>query len=724
MSVKRSSASLFIFICLFAASAFGETKTWTGAGTNPLWSNPANWDRGVPVNGDSLVFPAVTLNPGNVVPIPPQSSTNDLNALAVASIFVGNTQTWTGNRVFLGAGGISVEGELHSSLPVTLTASQTWEFATTVLGASFRSALAGSIDLGANSLEIHQFANRFSSSWVSVSGDISGSGGLRLHDDPFVTAVFTTPLSLMTISGRINIGGALTFDGVHSEFDLTNADTVGGIAGSATSVRIVQTLDVSGASSATFGGNLDGTASFALNGGTQTFSGANISVPVAVQTGKLILSGTQLSGSLNVTHGTLQLVPTFAPLNGANQIALDSTSTFQIPIGAIFGAPPPTLLRLNGTANLGNSSLVLTKGTDFSLYHPALGDIVPIITSAASSSITGTFAGLPEGGSVSIGGITFKITYAGGVSGKDVLLTVSSLATAVTLTTSSNPISEGAPLTLTADVSVTQGSGAPVGSVTFYDGATALGTISVSSSGRAAFTTSALSAGTHALKAVFTGASGYEPSASPTLSQVITPSPVTVTILSSFPNPAFVGQPITFIAIVTAGALIPSGNVQFMNGTQVIATVPLDASGRAGIRTALPAGTHSITASYLGGSGFLPSTSPAVVQIVRDLIATQTTLSVSPASSHEGQSIVLTAMVSATSGAPGGLVMFSDGATALGSAPLDQSGRAELTISTLATGVHSLTAFYGGGGAYSPSISAAVLLEVHATPQKRRAVKR
>src|SRR5437868_14042401 len=29
---------------------------WTGLGANPFWSNPANWDNGVPNPGDDLVF--------------------------------------------------------------------------------------------------------------------------------------------------------------------------------------------------------------------------------------------------------------------------------------------------------------------------------------------------------------------------------------------------------------------------------------------------------------------------------------------------------------------------------------------------------------------------------------------------------------------------------------------------------------------------------------------
>src|SRR5687768_1370620 len=41
-------------------------RTWTGGGLNDLWSNPANWDGGVPAGGDDAVIPA-TLDSSEVV---------------------------------------------------------------------------------------------------------------------------------------------------------------------------------------------------------------------------------------------------------------------------------------------------------------------------------------------------------------------------------------------------------------------------------------------------------------------------------------------------------------------------------------------------------------------------------------------------------------------------------------------------------------------------------
>jgi hypothetical protein len=61
-----------------------------------------------------------------------------------------------------------------------------------------------------------------------------------------------------------------------------------------------------------------------------------------------------------------------------------------------------------------------------------------------------------------------------------------------------------------------------------------------------------------------------------------------------------------------------------------------------------------------------------------------------------GQPVTLTATVTAPSGTPTGVVAFYDGTTLLGTAAVNANGVASLTISTLAAGDHSITAFYEG----------------------------
>jgi acid phosphatase len=94
--------------------------------------------------------------------------------------------------------------------------------------------------------------------------------------------------------------------------------------------------------------------------------------------------------------------------------------------------------------------------------------------------------------------------------------------------------------------------------------------------------------------------------------------------------------------------------------------------------------------------------------------ATTTALSSSANPAAAGQSVTLTATVSSASGKPTGTVTFTDGSNTLGAAPLNGSGVATLTTSSLAPGSHSITAAYGGDANFTSSTSAPYSLTVHA----------
>ncbi|HEX7896058.1 MAG TPA: Ig-like domain repeat protein, partial [Terriglobales bacterium] len=90
--------------------------------------------------------------------------------------------------------------------------------------------------------------------------------------------------------------------------------------------------------------------------------------------------------------------------------------------------------------------------------------------------------------------------------------------TTVALAGSPNPASLGQAVTLTATVNCASAS--PVGTVTFKDGKTAIGTATVIN-GQAQFTTSVLTTGTHGLTAIFKGSQNFAGSASSTMQEVI-----------------------------------------------------------------------------------------------------------------------------------------------------------------------------------------------------------
>jgi hypothetical protein len=183
------------------------------------------------------------------------------------------------------------------------------------------------------------------------------------------------------------------------------------------------------------------------------------------------------------------------------------------------------------------------------------------------------------------------------------------------------------------------------------------------------------------------------------LTQTVNQDPSSVSVSSSADPSAF-GQSVTFTATVQStapGSGTPTGSVQFLDGTTVLATQTL-ASGVATYATStLALGSHSITVSYSGDGNFTPGTSSVLTQTVnQDSTTTTVTSSVNP--SAPGHPVTFTATVAANSpghGTPTGQVTFMDGGTVLGSATLS-GGTASFTTSGLATGTHSITVSYGG----------------------------
>jgi len=103
-----------------------------------------------------------------------------------------------------------------------------------------------------------------------------------------------------------------------------------------------------------------------------------------------------------------------------------------------------------------------------------------------------------------------------------------------TLTVAPNPSTVGGNVTLTA--TVTGGSGTPTGTVTFFDGMTALGApVTLSGSGVATFTTTAFAAGSHSLTASYSGSQTYAPNTSAPVALVVQQAaPTSIPALGAF----------------------------------------------------------------------------------------------------------------------------------------------------------------------------------------------
>ena len=195
----------------------------------------------------------------------------------------------------------------------------------------------------------------------------------------------------------------------------------------------------------------------------------------------------------------------------------------------------------------------------------------------------------------------------------------------------------------------------------------------------------------------------------------------TITSLNQAKGPSVYGQAVTFTSTVTetiSNGEVPTGTVTFLDGSVAVGTGQLNAHGVATFCTlSLAVGTQSISASYSGDSANAPSTSTSLMQTVEQA-STAAVLITSSNPTLYGEQVIFIASISPIppgAGNPTGSVTFYDSNSPLQTALL-QDGIAIFTTTSLAVGVHSITAVYSGDSNFQASTSSAVNQVVYTTP--------
>ena len=321
-------------------------------------------------------------------------------------------------------------------------------------------------------------------------------------------------------------------------------------------------------------------------------------------------------GSLLITdnaHGNPQpvaLVGTGTTTDGTPTISLTSSIN-----PSALGVPVTFTATVAGS----NSSLPVPTGsvTFYDYYNPI--GLVTLNGSGQAASTTST---------LTVGTHTINAVYNGNAGYASVSSTVltevvnpsSNVSTTTSVISSINPSVFGQSVVLTATITGAGGP-TPTGNVIFVDGTTTLGTVSLNGASQALFATSALSAGSHAITAMYAGNANYAGSTSPVLTQVVNASTGTgtTTSLASAANPSSAAQSVVFTAsVVGAGGNVPTptGIVTFVNGTTTLGTVVLNGTAQASLTAgSLTPGAYSITAIYGGDGTYAASASTALIQM-------------------------------------------------------------------------------------------------------------
>jgi hypothetical protein len=460
---------------------------------------------------------------------------------------------------------------------------------------------------------------------------------------------------------------------------------------------------------------LSSSANPASSGQAVTFTAAVSSQPGLIPTGTVTFyDGPSVLGTAPVLAGLATFTTAALPVGTDSITAVYSgdasnSGSSSSPLQEVINTLGSTTTTLTASANPATVGQAVTLSAEITT-QPGL---IPTgtVTFYNGTTVLGTASVMADDAfltttALPVGSDSLTAVYSGDASNNgssSAVLTevVNPAQTMVMLSSSSNPAQAGQPVTFTADVMGTGGV-TPTGTITFYDGTTVLGTVSLNGMGMAALTVSDLAVGSHSITAVYSGDATYSGSSSSPLQEVIDTLGSTTTTLTASANPATAGQAVTLSAMITPQpGLIPTG-------TAVLGTASVMADDAFLTTTALPVGSESLTAVYSGDPSNNGSSSAVLTEVV-NLSQTMVMLSSSSNPAQAGQPVTFSADVSALAGVtPTGTITFYDGTTVLGVVSLNSMGMAALTVSDLAVGSHSITAVYSGDATYSGSSSSAL----------------
>jgi subtilase family serine protease len=331
-----------------------------------------------------------------------------------------------------------------------------------------------------------------------------------------------------------------------------------------------------------------------------------------------------------------------------------------------------------------------------------------------------------QGSSLTTGNDSLTATYGGSAaftgSSAATTVTVTAAAIGTTTTVSAKPasITTTSSTTVTAAVKAASGSATPTGTVTFTVGAKTLGTGTLSA-GTASLTVtgSSLATGSNTVTASYAATIAFTGSTASTTVTVTAPVATTTAVSA---NPASIvntaSTTVTAVVKAASGSTTPAGTVTFTLGNKTLGTATLS-SGSAALTvagSALATGSNTITATYAATTAFTGSTGSTTVSVtVLKPVATTTTVAASLTSfTASTGSTVLTVTVKPASGTatPAGTITFSAGTKTVGTATLNGSGTATLTLkgTLLTVGTDTITVGYGGSRAFAASTGTIALI--------------
>jgi autotransporter-associated beta strand protein len=441
----------------------GITRTWTGAGTNALWSTPQNWSTNIaPQSGDALYFPPGALQLTN-------QNDSASNTFFQAITLGGAGYRLTGNLVALlgGCSATNATGLNTVAFPIAILTNMT--FRCEAPGATL--AFEGAVDNNSRRLFLGGSGTILGLGPVIGLGDLEqtgpgvaelrgtntyigetkvSGGRLRFQNSPLGQdggGVVITNGAILELSATTNVTEDFTICGtvlftnaslitVQGNFDFPTGCTATFNVAAGTLATLVPSFTLDGGGPIKEGpGDLYilatdlrqdvYTGPALINNGRMIFDSQTAGL--AASFGDLVVnSGGTLAATGLVNHVQVNLGGTLAPglFSGVGALLVQRGlsfapgATLAVDLQGVSPSVDFDSIFVIGTVNLSNATLQVALG-----YDAVLDSEYQIIDNDGADPILGQFAGLPEGAMFLTTNGTFRITYAGG-DGNDVVLTL------------------------------------------------------------------------------------------------------------------------------------------------------------------------------------------------------------------------------------------------------------------------------------------------------------
>jgi autotransporter-associated beta strand protein len=305
-------------------------------------------------------------------------------------------------------------------------------------------AYTGSTTLSGGILSVTSLANGGTTATNGLGDSPSGIGASNNGASNLVfdggTLQYTGPAAstdrLFTITGNggtldASGGGALQFTNATALTFSGTAATTFTLAGTSTAGNTFAPILTDGTGPTSLvktGAGLWDLTSANTYTGTTKVNGGTLQVDGSLTSAVTVAAGATLAGSGGTVNAAVSVSGALSAGNGTSTTGLFTVGNLSFGTGGAFdpllgGTTAGTgydQVTGSGTINLTNAALNVSLAAGFT---PAVGTQFDILTNTGGSNITGTFASLPEGTTFSVGASAFKITYVGGTSGRDVVLT-------------------------------------------------------------------------------------------------------------------------------------------------------------------------------------------------------------------------------------------------------------------------------------------------------------